>query len=93
MTSGREQTARVMRLAGVCGKSKGKTPITTRKGTQADTRPDVVNRNFTASYPNRLWVADITYVRTTKGFVYPAFVTDVFSRTIIGWALSDSLRT
>ena len=90
---GREQTARVMRLAGVCGKSKGKTPITTRKGTQADTRPDVVNRNFTASCPNHLWVADITYVLTTKGFVYTACITDVFSRTIIGWALSDSLRT
>ncbi|MDO5099394.1 MAG: DDE-type integrase/transposase/recombinase [Corynebacterium sp.] len=82
-----------MRLAGVCGKSKGKTPITTRKGTQTDTRPDLVNRDFTASRPNHLWVADITYVRTSKGFVYAAFVTDVFSRKIVGWALSDSLRT
>ncbi len=90
---GREQTARVMRLAGMCGTSKGKTPITTRTGTQTDTRPDVVNRNLTASCPNRLWVADITYVLTTKGFVYTACITDVFSRTIIGWALSDSLRT
>ncbi|WP_368502302.1 DDE-type integrase/transposase/recombinase [Corynebacterium sp.] len=53
----------------------------------------MVNRNFTASCPNHLWVADITYVRTRKGFVYTAYVTDVFSRTIIGWALSDSLRT
>ncbi|WP_144414133.1 DDE-type integrase/transposase/recombinase [Corynebacterium mustelae] len=77
----------------MCGKSKGKTPITTHQGTQADTRPDVVNRNFTASCPNRLWVADITYVLTRKGFVYTACITDVFSRTIIGWALSDSLRT
>ena len=77
----------------MCGKSKGKTPITTRKGTQADTRPDLVNRDFTASCPNRLWVADITYVRTMKGFVYAAFVTDVFSSKIVGRALSDSLRT
>lgn len=84
VTIGREQTARLMRLAGVCGKSKGKTPITTRKGTQADTQPDLVNRDFTASCPNRLWVADITYVRTMKGFVYAAFVTDVFSSKIVG---------
>lgn len=90
---GREQTARLMRLAGVKGKSKGKSPITTRKTHHVDTRPDLVNRQFCAQRPNQLWVADITYVRTTKGFVYAAFVTDVFSRRIVGWALSDSMRT
>src|SRR5690625_7350209 len=71
-----------MRVAGVA--SKAKVP---------DNRPDLVNRDFTAQKPNRLWVADITYVRTRKGFVYTAFVTDVFSRRIVGWALSDSMRT
>lgn len=61
---GREQTGRLMRLAGVSGKSKGKSPVTTRKATTVDTRPDLVKRDFQASGPNRLWVADITYVRT-----------------------------
>ena len=90
---GREHTARLMRLAGVSGKGKGRSPITTRKPNVADLRPDLVGREFTASGPNKLWVADITYVRTKKGFVYAAFVTDVFSWRIVGWALSDSLRT
>ncbi|PLW02994.1 transposase [Corynebacterium ulcerans] len=90
---GREQTARLMRLAGVSGKGKGGTPITTRKPKDPDHRPDLVNREFKAYGPNQLWVADITYVRTRKGFVYTAFVTDVYSRKIVGWALSDLLRT
>ncbi|AMO89541.1 TPA: IS3 family transposase [Corynebacterium striatum] len=90
---GREQTARLMRLAGVSGKGKGRSPITTRKPNVPDLRPDLVNREFRAPGPHRLWVADITYVRTRKGFVYTAFVTDVFSRRIVGWALSDSMRT
>ncbi|MBK4136960.1 DDE-type integrase/transposase/recombinase, partial [Corynebacterium macginleyi] len=58
-----------------------------------DLRPDVVEREFKAQGPNKLWVADITYVRTKKGFVYTAFVTDVYSQRIVGWALSDSMRT
>lgn len=90
---GREQTARLMRSAGLSGKGKGRAPITTRKPKGPDLRPDLVNREFRAPGPNRLWVADITYVRTRKGFVYTAFVTDVFSRRIVGWALSDSMRT
>ena len=90
---GREQTARLMRLAGVSGKGKGGSPITTRKPNVPDLRPDLVEREFKAQGPNKLWVADITYVRTKKGFVYAAFVTDVYSRRIVGWALSDSMRT
>ena len=90
---GREQTARLMRIAGVSGKVKGASPTTTCKRKGPDLRPDLVNRKFKAKGPNRLWVADITYVRTQKGFVYAAFVTDVFSRRIVGWALSDTLRT
>lgn len=81
-----------MRLAGVAGKPKGQSPITTPKPKGPNKRPDLVNRDFTAHRPNQLWVADITYVRTRKGFVYTAFVTDVFSRRIVGWALSDSMR-
>lgn len=90
---GREQTRRIMKLAGVAGKRKGRNPITTVTGKGVDSRPDLVQRDFTATGPNRLWVADITYVRTSKGFVYAAFVTDVFSRKIVGWALSDSMTT
>ena len=89
----REHTARLMRLAGVSGKGKGRSPITTRKANVPDLRPDLVEREFSAAAPNKLWVADITYVRTKKGFVYTAFVTDVFPRRIVGWALSDSMRT
>ena len=90
---GREHTARLMRLAGVSGKGKGRSPITTRKAHVSDLRPDLVEREFKVQSPNKLWVADITYVRTRKGFVYTTFVTDVFSRRIVGWALSDSMRT
>ena len=90
---GREHTARLMRLVGVSGKNKGRSPVTNRRPKTVDRRPDLVGREFTASGPNKLWVADITYVCTKKGFVYTAFVTDVFSRRIVGWALSDSMRT
>lgn len=90
---GREHTSRLMRLAGVSGKGKGRSPITARKPNVPDLRPDLVQREFSATAPNKLWVADITYVRTKKGFVYTAFVTDVYSRRIVGWALSDSMRT
>ncbi|MHC9697360.1 DDE-type integrase/transposase/recombinase [Corynebacterium diphtheriae] len=82
-----------MRSAGLSGKSKGGAPVTTRQPKGLDLRPDLVNREFKALAPNRLWVADITYVRTRKGFMYTAFVTDVFSWRIIGWVLSDSMRT
>ena len=71
---GREHTARLMRLAGVSG--KGRSPITTRKPNVPDLRPDLVEREFKAQGPNKLWIADITYVRTRRGLVYTAFVTD-----------------
>ena len=90
---GREHTARLMRLAGVSGKGKGGSPITTRKANVPDLRPDLVQRECSAAAPNKLWVADITYAHTKKGFVYTAFVIDVYSRRIVGWALSDSMRT
>ncbi|HZL04194.1 MAG TPA: IS3 family transposase, partial [Coriobacteriia bacterium] len=68
-------------------------PRTTIPGTGPDTRPDLVDRKFTASGPDQLWVADITYCRTFAGWVYAAFVVDVFSRRVVGWQLSTSLRT
>lgn len=60
---------------------------------QADTRPDLVERQFTADRPHHLWVADMTYLRTKVGFVYTAFVTDVFSRKIVGWSTRSSMKT
>jgi putative transposase len=85
---------RLMRGAGLRGMLRAKTPRTTRPAPRdSDTRPDLVDRCFAATAPNRLWVADITYVRTFSGWVYAAFVLDVFSRRIVGWQLSNNLRT
>jgi len=84
---------RLMRDLGLRGAVRGKPRRTTFTDT-AGVRPrDLVERNFTAIGPNRLWVADLTYVRTWSGFVYVAFITDVFSRRIVGWQASRSLRT
>jgi len=86
-------TARLMKDLGLRGISRAKGPRTTVPGTGPDTRPDLVERTFTAEGTNRLWVADITYVRTFAGWVYCAFVLDVFSRRVVGWQVSTSLRT
>jgi putative transposase len=84
---------RLMRATGLRGVSRVVAPRTTVRGTGPDLRPDLVERDFTATAPNRLWVADITYVRTYSGWVYAAFVMDVFSRRIAGWQLSKNLYT
>lgn len=75
---GRDQTARLMRLAGLKGRARGREPKTTSRPLAEDTRPDLVNRCFQVDGPGLLWVADITYVRTRQGFVYAAFVIDAF---------------
>ena len=85
--------ARLMRRAGLRGINRAKGPRTTIPGTGPDTRPDLVQRAFTATATDQLWVADITYCRTFAGWVYAAFVVDVFSRRVVGWQLSKSLRT
>jgi len=90
---GRDQVARLMRLAGVRGVTRGRKPHTTIAAKVPDHRPDLVNRDFQVDAPNRLWVADITYVRTTHGFCYTAFVTDAFSRKIVGWSTRTTMRT
>ena len=90
---GRDQTARLMKLAGIQGRRRGRTPITTLRTDVPDCRPDLVNRDFTAPAPHRLWVADITYVRTLSGFAYTAFITDAYSRKIVGVATRASMRT
>jgi putative transposase len=82
---------RLMRKLGLRGAIRGKTWKTTRPGTGA--RPaDLVDRQFQVPAPNRLWVADLTYVRTWTGMTYAAFVMDAYSRMILGWQTSTSLR-
>lgn len=90
---GRDQTARLMKLAGLQGRRRGRTPITTLRADVPDCRPDLDNRDFTASAPHRLWVADITYARTLSGFAYTAFITDAYCRKIVGVATRASMRT
>jgi putative transposase len=85
---------RLMRAMGLRGVSRGRAwVITTRADAAADRPADRVNRQFAATRPNQLWVADFTYVATWRGFVYVAFVIDVFARRIVGWRVSASLRT
>ena len=84
---------RLMRREGLRGISRAKGPRTTIPGSGPETRPDLLDRNFTAACPDRVWVADITYCRTFAGWVYAAFVIDVYSRRVVGWQLSRSLRT
>jgi len=85
---------RLMKEMGLCGAVRGKRFKKTTIVDENAARPaDLVNRDFVADKPNQLWVADITYVATWSGFVYVAFVIDVCSRYIVGWRVSDSLRT
>ena len=90
---GRDQTERLMRLAGVRGAKKSKRVFTTRSDKTATLPSDLVNRRFTAPAPRRLWVCDVTYVATWSGFAYVAFVTDVYSRRIVGWNVASTLRS
>ena len=84
---------RLMRLAGLRGVRRGKSVRTTVPDTKAPCPLDRVNRQFEAERPNQLWVADFTYVSTWQGFVYVAFVIDVFARYIVGWRVSTSMQT
>ncbi len=85
--------ARLMRDLGLQGAVRGRKFKTTVPDETAVRPADLVDRNFTATRPNQLWVADLTYVATWCGFVYVAFVIDVFARRIVGWRASSSLRT
>jgi transposase InsO family protein len=84
---------RLMRELGLRGAVRGKTRRTTTPDTTAARPADLVERDFSASRPNQLWVADLTYVATWSGFVYVALVIDAFSRFLVGWQASRSLRT
>lgn len=84
---------RLMRELGLEGIRRGKKKRTTIPDEKAQRPADLVDRDFAASCPNRLWVADLTYVATWSGFVYVAFIFDAYSRFIVGWRASTSLRT
>jgi putative transposase len=85
---------RLMRDHGICGaKRRGKPWRTTKPDPAARRRPDLVDRDFTATGPNRLWVADITYLRCWEGVVFFAFVLDAWSRRVVGWQLAGHMRT
>jgi putative transposase len=84
---------RLMRELGLQGVHRGKTRRTTTPDATVPRPADLVARDFSATRPNQLWVADLTYVATWSGFVYVAFIIDAFSRFLVGWQASRSLRT
>ena len=91
---GRKRIARLMRGAAVTGASRRRKGVTTtRRDKNARPAPDLVDRDFTAGGPDKLWVADITFVPTANGFMYLAVVLDAWSRKIVGWSMANHLRT
>lgn len=85
--------ARLMRQMGLKGAVRGRRVYTTVPADAADRPEDLVDRQFQVAAPNRLWVSDLTYVATWRGFVYVAFVIDAFARRIVGWRVSNSLKS
>lgn len=91
---GKSRVQRLMREAEIQGaKRRGKVWRTTKPDPDARRRPDLVERNFSAERPNRLWVGDLTYLRSWEGVTYLAFVLDAFSRKVVGWQLASHMRT
>ncbi len=89
---GRRRVARLMRQNGLRGCLRGPKKRTTRTDPHAVAAPDLVGRNFGATVPDRLWVADITYIHTDEGFLYLAFILDACSRRVVGWSMAPHLR-
>ena len=90
---GRKRVARLMKAANLRGVSRRKYYRTTQRAKRVRPAPDLVQRNFSADGPNRLWIADITYILTWAGPLYLAVVLDVWSRRVVGWAMATHLRT
>jgi putative transposase len=90
---GGKRITRLMRQAGLQGVSRRKRCRTTVRDRDARPAPDLVDRNFAVDGPDKLWVADITYIPTWAGFLFLAVVLDAFSRRIVGWAMANHLRT
>lgn len=95
MTGGRDRVERLMRIAGISGVRRGRrATVTTVTNPTAPRHPDYIRRRWNyPSRPDQWWVADYTYVWTTAGFCYVSFITDVFSRMILGWRVSTSQST
>lgn len=93
MRCSRKRVARLMRQAGLRGCLRARKKRTTRRAPHATPAADLVNRNFTAAAPDRVWTADITYVHTREGFLYLAFILDIYSRKVVGWSMASHLRT
>ena len=89
----KDRVARIMAELGVRGASRTRSIVTTRSDTTSPRAPDLVKRRFTAQRPNQLWVSDFTYVATWSGFVYAAFIIDVYSRMIVGWRVASTMTT
>ena len=90
---GRDQVARLMRQAGIAGATRRRKVFTTRRDPEGLRAPDLVERRFTASRPDALWVTDLTYVPTRAGMAYVCFIVDAFSRRIVGWRVATHMRT
>ncbi len=90
---GRKRVERLMRLAGLSGLHKRRRGRTTIRVQGVRTAPDLVERDFNPTAPDRLWCADITQIRTWEGWLYVASVMDCYSRRIVGWAMADHMRT
>lgn len=82
-----------MRQMGICGVSRRRKVFTTRPDPDATRAPDLVDRDFTATKPNALWVTDLTYVPTRSGMAYVCFIVDAFSRRIVGWRVASNMKT
>ena len=90
---GRDRCERLMKQAGIQGVVRGRKPRTTVPDRSSPRAPDLVDRNWEVSAPNRVWATDFTYVRTWASMVYVAFVIDVYSRRIVGWRVATSMKT
>jgi putative transposase len=90
---GRDQVARLMKKLDISGVTRGRRIRTTRADDKAIRPADLVDRVFSADRPDRLWVVDLTYVATWQGFAYVCFLTDAFSRKIVGWRVASHMRT
>ncbi len=90
---GRRRVARLMRVAGLRGCIRGRKRRTTRHDPRAAPVPDLLRRNFAAGQPNKIWLADITYVPTREGFLHLAFILDTHSRRIVGWSMGSHMGT
>ena len=88
-----KRVLRLMRQLGIQGRRRRRKFKTTWRSLEAAPAPDLVQRQFVASRPNQIWVADIKYIHTREGFLYLAGITDVFSRMVVGWSMADTLHS